>query len=215
MAKMFLAVLALALGSASAFMGSPLVAPTVTRSSPMSMSYETELGAQKPLGFYDPLGLVTNVDEERFDRLRGVEIKHGRVAMLAVLGHLVTGAGYRLPGYLSKAGDLKFSDVPDGLAAFKVLPPLATFQIILFAGFLESQIMRDVTGLGEFPGDFRNGFLDFGWDSFDETTKLQKRAIELNNGRAAMMGILGMMMHEVVTGEAYQPFVMGFNSAYK
>ena len=32
--------------------------------------------------------------------------------------------------------------------------------------------------------------------SFDEKTKLQKRAIELNQGRAAMMGLLGLMVHE-------------------
>jgi hypothetical protein len=44
--------------------------------------------------------------------------------------------------------------------------------------------------------DFRNGSLDFGWDTFDEETKLQKRGIELNNGRAAMLGILGLMVHE-------------------
>jgi hypothetical protein len=30
--------------------------------------------------------------------LRYVEIKHGRVAMLAVLGHIVTTAGVRFPG---------------------------------------------------------------------------------------------------------------------
>ena len=53
-----------------------------------------------------------------------------------------------------------------------------------------------VTGEAEFPGDFRNGALDYGWDTFDEETKLSKRAIELNNGRAAMLGILGLMVHE-------------------
>ena len=56
--------------------------------------------------------------------------------------------------------------------------------------------MRDVPGTGnEFPGDFRNGYIDFGWDTFDEETKLQKRAIELNNGRAAMMGKYAVLSH--------------------
>jgi len=55
--------------------------------------------------------------------------------------------------------------------------------------------MRDIVG-GEFPGDFRNNFIDFGWDSFDDDTKFVKRSIELNQGRAAMMGILALMVHE-------------------
>ena len=61
------------------------------------MSFENEIGVQPPLGFWDPLGLLTNADQERFDRLRTVETKHGRIAQLAILGHLVTTAGYRLP----------------------------------------------------------------------------------------------------------------------
>jgi hypothetical protein len=68
-------------------------------------------------------------------------------------------------------------------------------QIVFFIGFLELFVMKDIIG-GEFPGDFRNGFLDFGWDTFDEETKLKKRAIELNQGRAAQMGILALMVHE-------------------
>lgn len=40
-----------------------------------------------------------------------------------------------------------------------------------------------------------------GWDKFDEETKFSKRAIELNNGRAAMLGILGLMVHEKLGGE--------------
>jgi Chlorophyll A-B binding protein len=41
-------------------------------------AFENELGAQQPLGFWDPLGLVANGDQAKFDRLRFVEIKHGR-----------------------------------------------------------------------------------------------------------------------------------------
>ena len=56
----------------------------------------------------------------------------------------------------------------------------------------------------EFPGDYRNGALDFGWDKFDDATKFKKRTIELNNGRAAMMGIWGLVTHELI-GESILP----------
>ena len=46
---------------------------------------------------------------------------------------------------------------------------------------------------GEFKGDFRNGLLDFGWDSQTDEWKIKKRTIEINQGRAAMMGILGLV----------------------
>ena len=36
------------------------------------MGFEDALGAQPPLGFWDPLGLLKNADQERFDRLRAV-----------------------------------------------------------------------------------------------------------------------------------------------
>mmetsp|Transcript_102634 Transcript_102634/g.294062 ORF Transcript_102634/g.294062 Transcript_102634/m.294062 type:complete len:206 (+) Transcript_102634:328-945(+) len=197
-----LVVASLALVGASAFMGAPVGHRAAVKSS-MSMSYEAELGAQKPLGFWDPIGLVENVDQERFDRLRSVELKHGRVSMLAVLGHIVTSNGIRLPGMISNSKELAFADVPTGLAAFSKLPAAGFWQIVLFCGALEILVMRDVTGLGEFPGDFRNGFIDFGWDKFSPEQKLQKRAIELNNGRAAQMGILALMMHECVDGKPY------------
>jgi hypothetical protein len=65
------------------------------------MSFSSEIGAQAPLGFWDPLGLLKEADQERFDTLRTTEIKHGRIAMLAVLGHIVTAKGDRLPGEIA------------------------------------------------------------------------------------------------------------------
>jgi len=73
-------------------------------------------------------------------------------------------------------------------------------QLVVFVGILEVFVMRDVTGEGEFPGDFRNGWIDFGWETFSDEEKLFKRGVELNNGRAAMLGILGLMVHEQLGG---------------
>lgn len=165
-----------------------------TGSALQASKFAGEVGAQIPLGFWDPLSMVGAENQERFDRLREVEVKHGRIAMLAVVGYLSTYSGWRLEGMES---------MPSGLAA---LSPSAwqgndTAEVMMLhvaatIWTLEIFVMKDHFGTGEFPGDYRNGGLDFGWDSFDEATKLRKRAIELNNGRAAQMGILGLMVHE-------------------
>jgi hypothetical protein len=166
-------------------------------------AFENELGVQPPLGFFDPLGLLADADQERFERLRYVEVKHGRVAMLAFLGNIITRAGAHLPGSINSAGD-SFDSFPNGWAAIwgpDAIPQGGLIQIVLLVGFLELAVMKDVTGTAEFPGDFRNDSIGGPqWAKFSEETKIQKRAIELNNGRAAMMGILGLMVHEQLGG---------------
>ena len=186
--------------AALAFSAPALRSRTPARSQAV-MTFEEEIGVVAPLGFYDPLGLLDNADEERFERLRYVELKHGRICMLAVLGHIVTAAGIRLPGEISFG--LPFADVPAGLKALEVVPAAGLAQIVAFVGFLELFVMKDVTGEGEFPGDFRNGYIDFGWDTFDDETKERKRNIELNQGRAAQMGILALMVHEKLDNNPY------------
>ena len=175
----------------------------VSRSSvATNMAFESELGVQPPLGFFDPLGLLNDADQDRFDRLRYVELKHGRIAQLAFLGNIITRAGIHLPGDIDYSGT-SFESIGNGWAAISgpnAVPQAGLAQLFIAVGFLELGVMKDITGEGEFPGDFRNGFIDFGWDSFDEETKLQKRAIELNNGRAAQFGILGLMVHEQLGG---------------
>ena len=195
-------IIAAIIGSAAAFAPAPAAKPA---SSALS-AFESELGAQAPLGFFDPLGLLDDADQERFDRLRYVEIKHGRIAQLAFLGNIVTRAGVHLPGDIDYSGH-SFDSFPNGWAAINgpdAISGQGLAQIILFVGTLELGVMKDSANgaaPGDFPGDFRNGAIDFGWDTFDEETKLTKRAVELNNGRAAMMGILGLMVHEQLGGE--------------
>jgi hypothetical protein len=198
---MQLAAFAALLGSAAAF------APASTGKAATALNaFESELGAQAPLGFFDPLGMLDDADQERFDRLRYVEVKHGRICQLAFLGQIVTRNGIHLPGDIDLSGN-SFESFPNGWAAINgpdAISGSGLAQIIFFVGTLELGVMRDgANGAapGDFPGDFRNGSLDFGWDTFDEETKLSKRAIELNNGRAAMMGILGLMVHEQLGGD--------------
>merc|ERR1712244_100270 len=88
------------------------------------------------------------------------------------------------------------TDIGYGFDVFSDISSAGIAQIVLLIGLLELGFMKDATFENEFPGDFRNGFIDYGWDTFDEETKLKKRAIELNQGRAAMMGLLGLMVHE-------------------
>ena len=194
-------VFAAAIASAAAF------APAQTGKATTSLNaFESELGAQPPLGFYDPFGFLDDADQDRFDRLRYVELKHGRISMLAFLGQITTRGGFHLSGSIDSAGD-SFDSFPDGFAAIggpDSIPGAGTGQMLFFVGALELAVMKDSANgaaPGDFVGDFRNGYIDFGWDNFDEETKLKKRAVELNNGRAAMMGILGLMMHEQLGGE--------------
>merc|ERR1719343_1051375 len=140
----------------------------------------------------------TSTSLNAFDRLREVEIKHGRISMLATVGYLTTASGYRFPDFPA--------DVPAGLGAWKALAATSDGQNILgqmaiFFALAEAANRNVSWNDGwepEFPGDYRNGSLDWGWDRFDDATKIKKRTIELNNGRAAMMGILGLMVHEMM-----------------
>merc|ERR1719273_3052132 len=185
---MKLAIAAALAGSAAAFAPAP-VAQTPTA---LSADLSGEIGALPPLGFFDPLGCVADGDKENFDRLRWVELKHGRVAMLAVVGYLVTYAGVRFPGA---------EDIPAGFAALSAVPGMVWAQMIATWTMMETanqdmSIAPWGTGSGpstaEFKGDFRNGALDFGWDKQSDAWKRNKRTIELNQGRAAMMGITGL-----------------------
>mmetsp|Transcript_6526 Transcript_6526/g.10888 ORF Transcript_6526/g.10888 Transcript_6526/m.10888 type:complete len:196 (-) Transcript_6526:94-681(-) len=183
--------------------GAAAFAPAQTgkASTALSADLTAEVGAQAPLGCFDPLGVLGDPkdgDQEQFDQLRYIELKHGRVAMLAFTGYIVTYAGVRFPGA---------EDIPAGFAALSVVPGMVWAQMIGTWTMME-MANRDYTGTGEFPGDFRNG-IDFGWGKLDEATKKKKRSIEINNGRAAQMGILGLMTHEMMGNIDTLPIIGG------
>jgi len=159
-------------------------------------AFESELGVQDPVGFWDPLGLSTDGNLQTFKRRRAIEFKHGRISMLACMGY-ITPYYKTFPGFLSPSQDLKFADVPNGLAAISKVPTLGWVQIFCFIGFMEG---RD--GL-KWDNESRG---DIGWKvitSDDPDILKQKRAAELANGRLAMMAIIGMFFQDGLTGSAW------------
>jgi hypothetical protein len=178
----------------ASFIGASAFAPAgkVATTSALRMGFESAIGAQAPLGFWDPLGLLKNADQERFDRLRTVETKHGRISMLAILGHLVTTAGVRLPGEI--AIGVPFASVKNGLGALDTIPAAGVAQIIAFIGVIE-------IGFAARKDEIEAAQLKA--SKWDQKTIDKKTAIELNNGRAAQMGILALMVHEKLDNNPY------------
>merc|ERR1712190_625397 len=161
--------------------------------------FEGLVGDQPPLGLWDPLGFTSDGDVEKFKRRREVEIKHGRVSMLATIGYIVP-YYYKFPGYVSPSTDLKFDDVPNGLKALSVVPAAGWAQILLYMSYCE------VSGISERndekygkPGEFSFKVL-----TDDDPEKLKRKLnAELANGRLAMMAIIGMFFQDGLTGSAW------------
>jgi len=162
-----------------------------------------DVGTTKPLGVYDPLQLMTK-NPEKYRRFQEMEIKHGRFSMAACVHVFLTEAGVRWPGYLSFAEDIKFSDMPGGtIASWAALPGLSWVQIVLIVALFDNSVFKQKPDGG--PGDV----IPFAWVRYEDkpgfSGKEFKLNAERNNGRAAMMGISGMVIHEALTGNPVWP----------
>merc|ERR1712203_623551 len=168
-------------------------------------AFENELGVQKPVGFWDPLGLSKDGDQENFRRRRVTEIKHGRISMLACMGYITPELVGKFPGYLSPSQNLKFADIPNGLAALSKIPSYGWFQVVFWILYCEASSL----GFGYFEDGFKGAAPgDYGWRppllaTDDPEKKKQRLAAELANGRLAMMAIIGMFFQDGLTGSAW------------
>jgi hypothetical protein len=108
---------------------------------------------------------------------------------------IVTTKGDRFPGEI--AFGVPFSSVRNGLAAFQDIPLAGTLQLFFFIGLLElgfSTVEKDIAEA------CKKEMTNRGWNA---ETQRKKAAIELNNGRAAQMGILGLVTHELINNDPY------------
>ena len=159
-------------------------------------------GVAAPLGYFDPLGFCAgDATEGKIRFYREVEVKHGRVAMLAAVGFAYAEGNHPLFG-----GDI---DVPSYIAFQET--PLQTFwpAVMLFIAIPEVFSVFTFQSPGEEKWAIRDDHTpgDLGVDPLGLVQKTgtskslsDMQTKELNNGRLAMIAIVGMVGQELATG---------------
>jgi len=195
--------------AAQAFQGPVASFRPVSRASAPAMFAEGDIGVTPPLGVFDPLGLIATRDMRRYEIM---EIKHGRAAMMGFLHVILIHAGLRFPGYLSPGAGLKFADMPAGcFASLEATPTAGWLQIMIvtFAAETGAASKAGVTGWLGFKQEDDKAPGDIGGDVWmrysDPETKTFKLNVERNNGRAAMLGVTGCLVHELLGVDALYP----------
>jgi light-harvesting complex I chlorophyll a/b binding protein 1 len=181
-----------------------------------------EVGVLPPLGRYDPLK-IREQGPERYRRFVEMEIKHGRLAMAAFVGILVTLAGIRFPGEV--ATGVKFADIPgSAITSWAALPKGAWLSVLAFISLAEVSFFKqdpnkdagDVVPDGWLWARYPDGYdLWLGDGTVKKVGeeevflgKTWKLNAERNNGRAAMMAVIGIIVHEILTGDPLYPLAI-------
>merc|ERR1712216_762540 len=176
---------------------------------------ESLLAGTTRLGYFDPLGFSTDISGGKLLFYREVELKHGRVAMLASLGivvgenfHPLFGGDIDVPAYLAFQQTPLETFWPAVVAAIAI-PEV--FSIFTFENPAEQNVLS-----GEYwkmkddhePGNL--GFDPLGLKPMDPQELRDMQNKELNNGRLAMIAAAGMIAQELATGNKLAAFsVMG------
>jgi hypothetical protein len=151
-------------------------------------------GATKPLGFFDPLGFSTDKKQHELVKLRESEIKHGRWGMISSLAIPTT----ELVTHKQAIHTLDNLDMI-ALSVFLLGVASCEFQTILLGWenpFTNSKnffLMKENYQPGDAGLFLPKTFLDK-----DEEFMLNA---EINHGRLAMIGSLGMIAQELVTNK--------------
>lgn len=174
-----------------------------------------------------PLGkaLLKDAKPEAVKWFQNAEIKHGRIAMVAVIGFLVQKLGVHFPLYfgptgsncfhpasdeawmISSSSGVTFSDIAAAapLDAIKMVPGAGWLQIFVVAGWFECVAYNRQYNPGfedAIPGNY--GYDPLGFTKreggFDSPQIKSLRLKEIKNGRVAMMTIAAWASNEAIPG---------------
>jgi len=150
---------------------------------------------------FDPLGFAERASPAEMVKYREAELKHGRVAMLAITGmlfaevwHPMLYAPSNVPAIFAFQGTLQQSSI---LAP--VLLAIGAVETASFPGWEPTDFkMKD----GYVPGSYANieGLSPWTKDKLSPEEYLRKEVVELNNGRLAMLACIGLWAQELVQG---------------
>jgi hypothetical protein len=169
-------------------------------------------GITAPLGFFDPAGFCSpdgasneKVTEGKVRFYREVELKHGRVAMLAALGFPIAEQFHPLFATDDAPSFSAFQQTPLQTfwpAVVLVIAIAEVFSVFTFqnpASYVDGKPAQPWTmRLDHQPGDL--GFDPLGLKPTNPAELAEMQTKELNNGRLAMLAIAGMVAQEGVTG---------------
>jgi len=187
------------------------VLPVTSSHSSISMSVEAMEGigpetANKP---FDPAGLSTMGSDATLKFFRHAELKHGRVAMAAMVGFLVHINHIHFSGMLSPTYGVSFADLSamGPFDAWNAIPLLGQIQILWTIAGLE-HASESLNPQGHYtktgtPGDIKflkKFFWGIGYDKLSTEQLAEKRESELKNGRLAMIGIASVCAAMSVPG---------------
>jgi hypothetical protein len=182
------------------------------------------------MGNFDPLGFANGVSLERVKLLREAEVTHGRVAMMATVGMLVSESPFHpLFKFMAKVYHSNRQLTGPSIRHLDEVREVAPFGFeALVALIAASELQRCVAGWGSpltengtanfwmlkddyYPGDI--GFDPLGFKPCKAPNFVGAQTRELQNGRLAMVAAAGFIAQELVNEKAIFENLFGYGSA--
>merc|ERR1719456_1536489 len=126
---------------------------------------------------------------------------------MAFIGMLVQELGVTFPGAINLDGSVQFADIGTGFGALSKIPPFGIAQILIFGALAELVAMPASQYTGG-PQNLPAGYDGekyiipggYPWDTqiTDPEERTRKLNVEIQNGRAAMLGVTGAMIHSML-----------------